>query len=264
MTQILPLLRPALLVIVFFAVCTTFSTRAAPAQDAKPTAAQVENESLLDLYQKGGWVMHGIALSSVGVIAVISYCSVRIRKAVMLPATLQASLVAALTKQDVAAAMAACDRDSSSLSHVIQETLTKAGAGAERYAKADLEAAAAETIFHEETRYMLWVNMLNCLAAIAPMMGLLGTVSGMIGSFEQLAQGAAKPSDFAGGIGEAMITTAAALIVAIPSMLAYFVFKNMLQALVSDLAHAASTLINHFVSALATTSAATADDYEES
>ena len=45
-----------------------------------------------------------------------------------------------------------------------------------------------------------------------------------------------------------MITTAAALIVAIPSMLAYFVFKNMLQSLVSQLAHSSSTLINRFVS----------------
>jgi biopolymer transport protein ExbB len=126
--------------------------------------------------------------------------------------------------------------------------MTKAGAGVEFYSKADLEAAAAETIFHEETRYMLWVNLLNALAAVAPMMGLLGTVSGMIGAFDQLAAGASKPSDFAGGIGEAMLTTAAALIVAIPAMLAYFVFKNILQSLISNLAHTTSTLINSFVS----------------
>lgn len=248
MTQILQLIRPALVATVLFGVCMMVATRTASAQEIDPPAAKVETKSLLDLYQKGGWVMHAIALSSVGVIAVISYCALRIRKPVMIPAALQSSLDSALASQNVAGAMAACDGDPSSLSHVIKETLTKAGAGVEFYSKADLEAAAAETIFHEETRYMLWVNMLNCLAAVAPMMGLLGTVSGMIGSFEQLAQGATKPSDFAGGIGEAMITTAAALIVAIPSMLAYFVFKNMLQALVSDLAHATSTLINRFVS----------------
>jgi biopolymer transport protein ExbB len=80
------------------------------------------------------------------------------------------------------------------------------------------------------------------------MMGLLGTVAGMIGSFDQLAAGASKPSDFAGGIGEAMITTASALIVAIPAMLAYFVFKNLLQSLISQLAHTTSNLINGFVS----------------
>lgn len=226
----------------------TVASRTASAQSADPPAAKVETKSLLDLYTSGGWVMHAIALSSVGVIAVISYCATRIRKKTMIPADLQVSLSNAMAKQDVAEALKLCDAHPSSLSHVVKETLTKAGAGVEFYSKADLEAAAAETIFHEETRFMLWVNMLNGLAAVAPMMGLLGTVSGMIGSFDQLAAGASKPSDFAGGIGEAMITTAAALIVAIPAMMAYFVFKNLLQALVSDLAHSTSTLINRFVS----------------
>jgi biopolymer transport protein ExbB len=247
-TQLLQLIRPILIALALFGVAMTVSSRTASAQSADPPAAKVESQSLLDIYVKGGWVMHAIAASSFAVIAVIGYCVTRIRKKTMIPSGLQASLAAALANQDVTGAMKLCDADPSSLSHVIKETLTKAGAGVEFYSKADLEAAAAETIFHEETRFMLWVNMLNGLAAVAPMMGLLGTVSGMIGSFEQLAAGAAKPSDFAGGIGEAMITTAAALIVAIPAMMAYFVFKNMLQALVSELAHSTSTLINRFVS----------------
>lgn len=249
MTQLLQLIRPTLIALALFVVSSTVASRTASAQSADPPpGAKVEKQSLLDTYNKGGWVMHAIAASSVGVIAVIAYCATRIRKKAMIPAALQASLATAMANQDVAGAIKLCDADPSSLSHVVKETLTKAGAGVEFYSKADLEAAAAETIFHEETRYMLWVNMLNGLAAVAPMMGLLGTVSGMIGSFDQLAAGASKPSDFAGGIGEAMITTAAALIVAIPAMMAYFVFKNMLQALVSDLAHSASTLINRFVS----------------
>lgn len=248
MTQLLQLIRPTLIAIALFGVSMIVASRTASAQSADPPAAKVETKSLLDLYTSGGWVMHAIAASSVGVIAVMAYCGTRIRKKTMIPATLQASLEKALANQDVSTAMKLCDADPSSLSHVIKETLTKAGAGVEFYSKADLEAAAAETIFHEETRYMLWVNMLNAIAAVAPMMGLLGTVSGMIGSFDQLAAGASKPSDFAGGIGEAMITTAAALIVAIPAMLTYFVFKNMLQSLVSQLAHSTSTLINRFVS----------------
>lgn len=250
MTQVLQLIRPILVALAFFgaAMSVTSHSSAASTKPEDPAKAKVENQSLLDIYSKGGWVMHAIALSSVAVIAVIAYCGTRIRRQTMIPAALQASLGAAMAQQDVAEAMKLCEAHPSSLAHVVRETLTKAGAGVEFYSKADLEAAAAETIFHEETRYMLWVNMLNGLAAVAPMMGLLGTVSGMIGSFEQLAAGAAKPSDFAGGIGEAMITTAAALIVAIPAMMAYFVFKNLLQALVSDLAHSTSSLINRFVS----------------
>jgi len=250
MTQIMQLLRPTLIAIVLFGAAMTVATRTASAQDGDAPAANVETKSLLDLYQNGGWVMHAIAASSIGVLTLMAYCGTRIRKKIMIPAELQKSLEAAMARQDVAHAMELCESDPSSLAHVVKETLTKAGAGVEFYSKADLEAAAAETIFHEETRYMLWVNMLNAIAAVAPMMGLLGTVSGMITSFDQLAAGASKPSDFAGGIGEAMLTTAFALIVAIPAMLAYFVFKNVLQSLISNLAHTTSTLINQFVSAI--------------
>lgn len=246
------LLRPTLIAIVLFGAAMLVTTRTAHAQPDESTAANVETKSLLDLYQKGGWVMHAIAASSIGVLTLMAYCATRIRKPTMIPPSLQSSLETAMENQDVTSAIELCEADPSSLAHVIKETLTKAGAGVEYYSKADLEAAAAETIFHEETRYMLWVNMLNAIAAVAPMMGLLGTVSGMISSFDQLAAGASKPSDFAGGIGEAMLTTAAALIVAIPAMLAYFVFKNVLQSLISNLAHTTSTLINRFVSAIPT------------
>jgi len=253
------LLRPTLIALALFGACMMITSRTAFAQTEDPPAANVETKSLLDLYQNGGWVMHAIAASSIGVLTLVAFCATRIRKKTMIPAALHASLDAAMANQDVAAALQLCEADPSSLSHVVKETLTKAGAGVEFYSKADLEAAAAETIFHEETRYMLWVNMLNAIAAVAPMMGLLGTVSGMIGSFDQLAAGASKPSDFAGGIGEAMLTTAAALIVAIPAMLAYFVFKNVLQSIISNLAHTTSTLINRFVSAPAGEAAAEAE-----
>jgi len=224
------------------------ASRTASAQGTAPPAPKEKTESLLDLYIKGGFTMHFIALTSIGTIAILSFCVVRIKRKTMIPPSLAASLANALDRQDVAAALKLCEGNTSSLAHVVKETFTKAGAGVEVYSKSDLESVAAETIFHEETKYMLWVNMLNGLAAVAPMMGLLGTVSGMIGSFDQLAAGASKPSDFAGGIGEAMITTASALIVAIPAMLAYFIFKNLLQSLISQLAHTASNLINGFVS----------------
>lgn len=249
MTQLMQILRPTMIALALFTACMMITSRTASAQTDDPPAVNVETKSLLNLYQSGGWVMHAIAASSIGVLTLMAFCGTRIRKKIMIPANLHASLDAAMANQDVATAMELCEANPSSLAHVVKETLTKAGAGVEFYSKADLEAAAAETIFHEETRYMLWVNMLNAIAAVAPMMGLLGTVSGMISSFDQLAAGASKPSDFAGGIGEAMLTTAAALIVAIPAMLAYFVFKNVLQSLISNLAHTTSTLINRFVSA---------------
>ncbi len=82
---------------------------------------------------------------------------------------------------------------------------------------------------------MLWVNYLNVFATLAPMVGLLGTVWGMIESFEQLARGASEPQDLAGGIGKAMITTAGGLIVGIPAMFFYFFFRNQLTVIVSEI-----------------------------
>jgi biopolymer transport protein ExbB len=245
---LLQIIRPVCLVLVLFVVSSAITSRSASAQGTAAPAPKVKTESLLDIYLKGGPTMHAIALASIGTIAIISFCVIRIKRKTMLPPTLASALGTALAKQDVVSALKLCEGDSSSLAHIVKETFTKAGAGVEVYSKSDLESVAAETIFHEETKYMLWVNMLNGLAAIAPMMGLLGTVAGMIGSFDQLAAGASKPSDFAGGIGEAMITTASALIVAIPAMMAYFVFKNLLQSLISQLAHTTSNLINGFVS----------------
>jgi biopolymer transport protein ExbB len=250
---LLQIIRPALIALALFTMSMFITSKVASAAPVTPPLAAVatpakHGKSLLSLYSEGGWVMHMIALTSVGMLSVLVFCIVRINQKKMLPADFQASLDHALSNQDVEGAMRLCEANESSLSHVIRETLTKAGAGVSVYTKADLEAAASETIFHEETKFMLWVNMLNAFAAVAPMIGLLGTVSGMISSFEKLSSGAAKASDFAGGIGEAMVATAAGLLVAIPSMFAYFLFKNLLQSLIARLSHSTSTLINRFVS----------------
>lgn len=219
---------------------------ASPAPAEAP--ARRHSKTLIDLYKEGGWVMHMIALTSVATVATLAFCLISVSKKKMVPTKLVSSLNDALQLQDVTKAVQLCENTPSVLSTVIKESLQRAGTGVVEYTKADLEAAAAESIFHEETRLMLWVNMLNAFAAVAPMIGLLGTVSGMIQSFDKLSQGASKASDFAGGIGEAMVGTAGGLLVAIPAMFAYFYFKNTLQALMSDVARVASNLIGRFVS----------------
>jgi len=98
-----------------------------------------------------------------------------------------------------------------------------------RASKSIMEEAIAETVGREESQAAFWINFLSLITAIAPMMGLLGTVSGMIGAFQKIAGGGmGKPELLAGNIGEALITTAAGLIVAIPAMFFYFLFRNSL------------------------------------
>jgi biopolymer transport protein ExbB len=110
--------------------------------------------------------------------------------------------------------------------------------------KPAMEAAAAETLYAEETRLSVWVNYLNVCAQIAPMLGLFGTVVGMIESFNLLAAGKAEPSDLANGIGVAMITTAGGLIVAIPAMAAYFWFRGQLTTIFTDMQKKCSQLLD--------------------
>jgi biopolymer transport protein ExbB len=71
------------------------------------------------------------------------------------------------------------------------------------------------------------INYLSMLGSVSPMLGLLGTVSGMIKAFQNIAMGGmGKPEVLANNIGEALITTAAGLIIAIPAMTFYFIYKN--------------------------------------
>jgi len=89
---------------------------------------------------------------------------------------------------------------------------------------------------------------LSVVAQVAPLLGLLGTVTGMIAAFQRIAdlQGQVNPSDLAGGIWEALITTAAGLTVAIPALVGYLYFRQRSQRwenyLRSAVAHACSRL----------------------
>lgn len=81
-----------------------------------------------------------------------------------------------------------------------------------------------------------WIQYLNVIATIAPMVGLLGTVSGMIGAFQTIATGGmGKPELLAGDIGEALITTATGLTIGIPAMVFFFILRNRLDTRLEQL-----------------------------
>lgn len=79
-------------------------------------------------------------------------------------------------------------------------------------------------------------EVLGVIGAIAPMLGLTGTVLGMINAFNTLAagDGTAEPKDLAGGIGQALITTLFGLVVAIPTMVSYSFFRNKIDSIVAE------------------------------
>lgn len=215
------------------------------AQDAE-TPAPSSNVSLLDLYLQGGALMHVIALCSLGTIAVAAFCALKISRKRLMPPALVEQLSGLMAQKDLQGAYAVCQEHPNMLTNTLSAAVLKADYDEPKYGRPAMEKAAAEKLVHEETRLTLWINYLNVFATIAPMLGLLGTVAGMIAAFNELAAGRAEPSDLAGGIGQAMLTTAGGLIVGIPAMFLFFFFRNILSGTIADIEAAILQMLDQF------------------
>jgi biopolymer transport protein ExbB len=209
-------------------------------------AGTESTKSLLDLYREGGPVMHLISLCSVASVALSVFCWVSYRKARMLPDALVEKLNALLSHRDLEEAYRCCQRHPGPLTLALASALTKANYERDMYNKAAMENAIADECFRAETKMMSIVNYLNTLAVLAPMIGLLGTVSGMISSFSALTAGRAEAADLAKGIGEALIATGGGLLLAIPSMFLYFVFRGLISANMADVHGTLSHMLDRF------------------
>ncbi|MCP5559790.1 MAG: MotA/TolQ/ExbB proton channel family protein [Verrucomicrobiaceae bacterium] len=228
----------------FFFAAMLLAAPALSAQDAKPDApVETGSTSLLDLYTQGGWTMHFLLLFSVGTVAVAVYCFTQVTQGKMVPKALSDTLTRSMQSRDVGGAYQMCLAQPNSLSRVVSSALLKVNFDRDQANKTSMEDAAGEAMDFEETRLMTWINYLNVFATIAPMVGLYGTVSGMITAFNKLKAGQSEPADLAGGIGEAMITTAGGLIVGIPAMFLFFFFRTKLSGIMSELQRNASFLI---------------------
>jgi len=192
-----------------------------------------ENVSALDLYKQGGNFMHILLVCSIGTIAVASYCFVQINRSKLAPQGLVDQVNAAMAAKDVGAAYNLCQGSSSSYAKVIAGALLKVNFDRDLANKASMMDASAEVLDEEEHRQMVWVNYLNIFATLAPMIGLLGTVWGMIEAFDKLATTSGDAKQLAGGIKIAMVTTAGGLIVGIPSMFFFFFFRDRVQGMMT-------------------------------
>jgi biopolymer transport protein ExbB len=237
--MIFPRLRRNLAVFLFPIFACLFLTGLSLAQEAPAPAAPAapvgveQNVSALDLYNQGGGFMHVLLICSIGTIAVSVYCFIQISKKKMSPQSLVDQVNAAMASRDVVAAYNACQANPASYARVMTGALLKVNFERDLANKASMTDAAAEALDEEEHRQMVWVNYLNIFATLAPMIGLLGTVWGMIEAFDKLATTSGDAKELAGGIKVAMITTAGGLIVGIPSMFFYFFFRDKLQGVMT-------------------------------
>ncbi len=173
--------------------------------------------TLWQLLMKGGVMMIPIGVVSFVAAALFFERLWALRMSRVAPAELRRKVLQLLRNQGRDAAVSACAADESALSRIVLSALKHPALSREALKERVEEAGAQEVPWMNR-----FVEGVGTVAAVAPLLGLLGTVTGMISVFQEVAS-ADNPhvSQLAGGIWEALITTGAGLTVAIPAYLAY-------------------------------------------
>lgn len=217
---------------------------AAPAgEDVAEASPSNVPDSFFDILAASGVVGLLIILLSVAVVALVIEHLMTIRTSVLVPRGLADEVLEALKAGNAPAAVQRCKLQPSLLSSILLAGLTEPDAKWSSREKAMEDAAAAES-----ARLYRKIEYLAVIGNIAPMLGLLGTVVGMMLSFRTVAGGAglAKPEDLAGGIYLALVTTVEGLIVAIPALMAFAFFRNQIDKLVAEASVAATSIFAPF------------------
>jgi biopolymer transport protein ExbB len=174
-----------------------------------------------DSFEKGGSVMWAILLASVVGMAFALERVMALRTARQLPATLTARVRDILASDGLESARAMLFRDGSALARVLGALLARSGAS-RRELETAIEDEGGRVLFDLRRN----LRPVALVASVAPLLGLLGTVFGLIGAFGMAAElGMDDPRNFATGIYEALYTTAFGLVVAIPFMVAHHALK---------------------------------------
>jgi len=201
---------------------------------------------LLDMIKAGGWAMWVLGAFSLGLIGLLIYCLMDLQKKNFHPDPLVTALEADMDRADLDSAMGKLRSADTCLASTLQASFHHlVEFGYEALGTDKLEETMANAARKFNRGRVRTINYFSVLAQAAPMMGLLGTVSGMIGAFAKLSQGGTgDPSKFAGNISEALITTASGLVIALPAIFCYFIFRDRLQNLVSDCDETAEKLMS--------------------
>ena len=214
--------------------------------DVQPQTVQTARKSLLEWYLAGGLFMHPIALCSVIALAISFERLATLRPGRVVPAGFLPGLKAKMRdlRDDSAAGLDYCRQHDSPIARAVAAGIRKAGRGPEAVEKAVEDAGAMEV-----SQLRTNMRFLSGIANISTLLGLLGTIQGMIMAF-QVAEvtGTGKFGPLAAGIYTALITTFAGLTVAIPVTIAYFYFAGKIDKLVAKMNATINDFADHYLS----------------
>ncbi len=211
-----------------------------PLETLEEPASQ-ESLSLLDTMVQGGWVLIPIFLLSILAIYIFVERMITAHKAAADPEAVTRQIRSYVQNGDIRGAIAYCESQKTPVSRILKQGLERLGRPIAEIQDA-VQAAGKHEAFELEKR----TDILASIAGIAPMLGFFGTVTGMIRAFQaiQNLQGNVNPSVLAGGIWEALITTAVGLAVGIVALFFYNYLIGRINRLVNDMERSATNFID--------------------
>jgi len=198
---------------------------------------------MFELLQKGGPIMALIIICSVIALTIIIERLINLHRAKIDTQEFLDKIKAILRKDNIMQALQLCDNTPGPIAHII-----KAGVLKHDRSRSEIRESIDDAASHEVPRLEKNIKILATIAHIAPLLGLLGTVTGMVEAFQVLEQKATilnpiNPSDLAGGIWEALLTTVAGLSIAIPAFIAYNYLVSRIEGFVLDMETSSTHLV---------------------
>ncbi len=186
---------------------------------------------MIEFIQQGGAVMYVLLAASVLALTIIFERAWSLRRSVVVPEKEIMAVEKAVRAGDVKGAMELCRQHNTAMSRILWVALANHGVR-----RSVLKEIVEETGRQEVAHLERFIGVLGVIASISPLLGLLGTVIGMIEVFQQISLvGVGKADVLAGGISKALNTTAAGLTVAIPALVAYRYFESRVDRFVVEI-----------------------------
>lgn len=205
-------------------------------------AEGVKEKTMMDIFHEGGWVMYPITICSVAMIWLIVDCTLRTSGKKLFPANHVLQLRELFKQGDYVAAFNFTKASPSPVSDVV-----KAGLGLASDGKVMAEEAIISEISRIQADLMGRASYLSVIGVCTPMIGLTGTVTGMMKAFDKLgSSGVGDPSSLSAAIGEVLVATGAGLFIAIPAFMAYYLVRNRVTKGLHDLQEITGGLFRSF------------------
>lgn len=216
-------------VILCAAVAALYLVGADGAWAAEGATGGHESKTFWQLFKQGGPMMWVMLVVSIFAMSLILEASMKLRLKMVTPPDLLGQLKTLIAQGNYQEAWRVANAQPSPLSRVIAAGLERVGRGQEA-----VNTALEEHGLKEALMMKTKVNYLSVIGVVSPMLGLIGTVVGMIKAFQAIGTGAglANPTLLASAIGEVLVATAFGLFIAVPAFFAYYFFRNRAQAMV--------------------------------